>query len=43
MKKICLLTFALLVTASTWGQSVLSYDFTVTQGEYHNLDQDVRV
>ncbi|MGM9815582.1 MAG: fibronectin type III domain-containing protein [Lepagella sp.] len=39
MKKLCLLTLALLATAPSWGQAVLGYDFAVTQGEYHPLGE----
>ncbi|MGN0237085.1 MAG: T9SS type A sorting domain-containing protein [Lepagella sp.] len=43
MKKLCLLTLALLATAPAWGQAVLGYDFAVTQGEYHPLGDDAYV
>ena len=41
MKKLCLLTFALLLTlVSTWGQAVLNYNFKVTQEGYTPLSHD---
>lgn len=39
MKKLCLLTFALLFTTFSWGQVVQGYNFVVTQEEFHPLGE----